>query len=278
MEFRIFKRLLHSPLSPFAKRLSTHHSPSRLGGEGRGEGEEKNIYLHLPRTVFLLILLSTTSPAFAWHDKTHLSVAKTAGYQHWYNAAGPDLTKLRAGETESFNHYFNNIRAAEVTPQMVLNQVNRFCKADSLFDREGHLYGAIIAAVRDFKKSTASGKYSEYHLAFAAHYCTDLSNPFHNTDYDDFNKQHHIVNDATVEASVFNEQDRIQKKMYSITLRNDTFEQDLAKEIARIANLTRNLGERLRKENRDMTKDEAYTQLGHSASLFRAILVHLKKK
>jgi len=28
---------------------------------------------------------------------THLAVAKVAGLSSWYNAAGPDLTKIKAG-------------------------------------------------------------------------------------------------------------------------------------------------------------------------------------
>jgi len=41
--------------------------------------------------------------------------------------------------------------------------------------------------------------------------------------------------------------------------------------IARIANLFMKLGYQLEAENRLLTKDEAYIQLGHRASLFKAI-------
>jgi hypothetical protein len=64
--------------------------------------------------------------------------------------------------------------------------------------------------------------------------------------------------------------------MYPITLRNTSFEEDLAREIARIANVSRKLGYRLQEQNRDMTKEEAYEQLGHSASLLKAILTYVK--
>jgi hypothetical protein len=60
--------------------------------------------------------------------------------------------------------------------------------------------------------------------------------------------------------------------MYNIKLRTDHFEEDLAKEIARVANISRQLGLKLRAENRNMTKEEAYVQLGHSASLLRAVI------
>jgi hypothetical protein len=44
------------------------------------------------------------------------------------------------------------------------------------------------------------------------------------------------------------------------------------REIARIANLSMKLGYQLEAENRMLTKEEAYVQLGQSASLLRAIL------
>jgi hypothetical protein len=51
-----------------------------------------------------------------------------------------------------------------------------------------------------------------------------------------------------------------------------TSEEALAKEIARIANLSIALGYKLEDKNRILTREEAYRQLGHSASLFKAIL------
>jgi len=62
--------------------------------------------------------------------------------------------------------------------------------------------------------------------------------------------------------------------MYAIKLNRDDFEADLAREIARIANISRKLGYKLRAEKRSMTKEEAYEQLGHSASLLKAVLRH----
>jgi hypothetical protein len=49
-------------------------------------------------------------------------------------------------------------------------------------------------------------------------------------------------------------------------------EYDLAREIAKIANDSKDLGYKLEEENRLLTKDEAYRQISRSASLFRAIL------
>ena len=58
-------------------------------------------------------------------------------------------------------------------------------------------------------------------------------------------------------------------KIYPIQIKS---EDDLVREIARIANLSMKLGYRLEAENRMLTKEEPYIQLGHSASLLKAIL------
>lgn len=229
------------------------------------------------RSFFFLIVLSVIfnlSLAGAWHDETHLSVAKAAGYDRWYNAAGPDITKIKADFIERNNHYFDNENNVPVTPEMVLSQIARY---NSPSDREGHLYGAIIASLRDFKKTVEAGKYPEYHMAFSAHYIGDLSQPLHNTSYDDFNKKRHNTNDGIVENEVLKNISMVEKNMYAINLRPAYFEDDLAKEISRIANISRALGHKLRKENRNLTKEEAYIQLGHSTSLFRAVLKYLGK-
>ena len=220
---------------------------------------------------FFFILLNISS-VYAWHDETHLAVARAAGYKKWYNAAGADITKIKAGRREQNNHYFNNNDNAEVNPQMVMSQISRY---NDPADMEGHLYGAIIASLREYKKTSQSGKYPEYHIAFCAHYVGDLSQPLHNTPYDDFNKKHHGANDGIVEDEVLKNISLIEKNMYPIILRQDNFEEGIAREISRIANISRMLGIKLRTENRNMTKEEAYTQLGHSASLLRAILRYL---
>jgi hypothetical protein len=70
---------------------------------------------------------------------------------------------------------------------------------------------------------------------------------------------------------ILNQLDRI--KIYPIVIKS---EEDLVREIARIANLSMKLGHQLEAENRMLSKDEAYTQLGHSASLLKAILEYAK--
>ena len=220
----------------------------------------------------LLIINITTGTSWAWHDKTHIAIAKAAGYKHWYNAAGADITKIKTGALEEKNHFFDNDKNIEVTAKTVMDQIVQY---NNPKDLEGHLYGAIIASLREFRNTKSAGKYAEYHIAFCVHYIGDLSQPLHNTSLDNFNKSHHSINDGIVEDEVLDKMSDIQKNMYEIKLRSIHFEEDLAKEIARIANISRLLGLKLRAENRDMTKEEAYVQLGHSASLLKAILNEL---
>lgn len=233
-------------------------------------------HLKFKITVILCFLLFS-SQAFAWHDHTHLTVCKAAGFDMWHHCAGPDIAKLKAGDTEAYNHWFNNNAEAEITPQMVLDQAGRYNHSSMFFDTEGHLLGAIIASLRAYENDSRAGKYAVYNLVYCAHYIGDLTMPLHNTAYDDFNKEHHSANDGTVENTILNEPEKITRHMYPVNLSKNNFEADLAREVARIANISRKLGYRLREEKRDMTKQEAYVQLGHSASLLRAVLKHYNK-
>jgi hypothetical protein len=147
-------------------------------------------------------------------------------------------------------------------------KVNRY---NDPTDENGHLYGAIIASLRDYRSAKAEGKYAEYHMAYCAHYVGDLSMPLHNTLYDEFNRQHHTAMDGIVEDEVLGNLERI--KVYPIEIKS---EDDLVREIVRIANLSMKLGYRLEAEDRMLTKEEAYVQLGHSASLLKAILEYVR--
>ena len=213
-------------------------------------------------------LIATAGTSSAWHDETHIAVAKVAGYWKWYNAAGADMIKIKARKIEQPNHYVNNPSGTVVTPAMVLEQVGKYNQPDN----QGHLYGAIIAAIRDYAKNRQKGKYGEYHLAFCAHYVGDLSNPFHNTPYDSFNIQYHKATEALINEKILDNLDRIQT--YPIAIES---EKDLATEIARLANLAIKIRYQLEAENRLLTKQEGYIQLGHSASLLKAILRYVQK-
>src|SRR5512139_506843 len=107
----------------------------------------------------LLVWLACVEGSYAWNDETHIAIARAAGYEKWYNAAGADMIKLKAENVERPNHYFNNNDNVEVDRSLVLDQVKRY---DAPRDDEGHLYGAIIASIRDFRAAKRKGKYAEY--------------------------------------------------------------------------------------------------------------------
>jgi hypothetical protein len=226
----------------------------------------------MKRTIAFLMSLTLwmfSATGWAWHDETHLAIAKAAGYEKWYNAAGADITKIKAGDVEKKNHYVNNSPGTVVTAEMVLDQADRYNKP---LDLKGHLYGAIIASIREYRTTTLKGKYAEYHLAFCAHYVGDLSQPLHNTLNNDYNRQNHTATDGIINDEVLYNLPLIE--IYPIDIHS---EEDLAKEIARIANLSINLGYQLEKEGQMLSRQEAYEQISHSASLFRGILAWLGK-
>ena len=217
-----------------------------------------------------LFIIIISSPTAAWFDKTHLAISKAAGYKNWYNAAAADLAKIKAGKVEEYNHYVNNPPDTVVTPEMILAQVERY---NSDVDRDGHLYGAIIASVRAYLEDKQRDRYGEYHLAYCSHYVGDLSMPLHNTSYNEFNMKYHMIIDGIIEDGVL---DNIHKiKLYEIKINT---EKELADEIARIANISLKLGYSLEAEERILKKEEAYEQISHSASLFKAILDYVRIK
>jgi hypothetical protein len=64
-------------------------------------------------------------------------------------------------------------------------------------------------------------------------------------------------------------------KVYPIEIKS---EEDLAKEVARIANLSMVLGYKLEDEGLLLSREEAYQQISHSASLFRAVLRYVEAR
>lgn len=229
--------------------------------------QKQKFYFGLLLTLFLTIISPNHSKA--WSGKSHLAIAKAAGYEGWYNAIAADIAWLKFGKIELRNHMVFNPPGTIITPKMVFDQVKKY---NNKYDERGHLYGAIIASIRDYIKDKKRRKPLVHHLAFCVHYVGDLSQPLHNTPYNSFNRKHHSMFDRIINYEVLDNLHKIQ--IYPIKI--DT-EEDLASEIARIANLSMALGYKLEKEDRILTEEEAYIQHGHSASLFKAILGYLEK-
>jgi hypothetical protein len=215
----------------------------------------------------VLFLMSTASPVVAWYEETHLAIAKAAGYAKWYNAAAADIAKAKIGSREGHNHYHVSPNGTVITPDMVLGQASRYDRIDP----EGHLYGAIIGSLRDYLRVRETGKYAENQMAYLVHYVGDLSMPLHHTPHNAFNRKYHAANDGIIEHEVLANLDKI--RIYDLSIGS---ERDLAVAVARIANLSKSLGEKLEREGRLMTRAEAYAQISHSASLLKAILRYVR--
>ncbi len=227
---------------------------------------------HMKRYAFIItavtmVIISVASSTFAWFDETHLAVGKAAGYKKWYNAAGADVAKVKAGKIESHNHYSNSLRGTVITSTMVLEQAKRY----DTVDPKGHLYGAIIGSFRKYVKARKANDYPENHMAYLVHYIGDLSMPLHNSMYNSFNKKYHMANDGIIDKEVLENLNKI--KLYNVKIRSEA---DLASEVARIANLSKALSRQLEREDRLMTKKEAYRQISHSASLLKGVLKYVR--
>ena len=223
----------------------------------------------------------------AWHDATHMAVAKAAGIDNYaYLAVGADMAKEKAGDIEAGNHYHNNPRGVEITPGMVLGQFSDYNKPG---DAVGHLYGAIVASVNDYIIKGSGGKYALYTLGYAAHYIGDLSMPFHNMTFNDFNKTNHTANDGIVEITgprdettdekVARLAGEIQKRMsklppIQLSTNINSFYKEMAVHIAAIANRASALGYAMQEANPQrttLTEEEVYLQLAQSAQLLKAV-------
>jgi hypothetical protein len=102
---------------------------------------------------------------------------------------------------------------------------------------------------------------------YAGHYIGDFSRPLRDIVYGKFNADHHSLNDGIVENEIRSNLDKV--VLYPISIKN---ENDLIQNIVRITRKAKDLGFKPKKEDRDMSKKEAYEQLSDSASLSRAIL------
>jgi hypothetical protein len=211
----------------------------------------------------LIFLFTLIDPAHAWFDETHIAIAKAAGCKKWYNAAAADIAKIKLGKREGLNHYHNSPKGVEITAEMVLKQADMYDKKD----QDGHLYGAIIGSFRAYLSAKRKGRYAEGDMAYLVHYLGDLSMPLHHTLYNGFNRKNHSANDGIIDDEVLENINKI--VTYEITIKTEA---DLAKEVARIANLSKRLGHTLEDQNRHMTREEAYRQTGHSVSLLKAVL------
>ena len=217
-----------------------------------------------------LLFISLFGSAVAWHDRTHIAVGTAAQFDQAYNLAAPDVAKLKAGSVEEYNHWVDHPEAIAVTKAYVKGQIQKY-NAGAESEKTGHLYGAIVAAVRAYQDESGAGRFATYHLVYAGHYIGDLSMPLHNIDNSLLDTlPNHFDNDHLLENEITNHIKKI--KLSPMTIKN---EEDLIEHIAQIATQSKDLGYKLLREKRNMTKEEAYQQISQSASLFKAVLEYV---
>jgi hypothetical protein len=229
------------------------------------------------KTLLLLIcfISLSTGHSQAWFDKTHIAIGMLAHFKEAYSLAAPDILKLKS-ENEGPNHYYNNKETTLITKQMIKKQIANY----NMKTKTGNLYGAIIASVRAARDAREVGKdYIINYLAFAGHYIGDLSNPLHNIEFKEFNKNRHQANDGVVDDLIFAEITKL--KITEYTINN---EDDLIRKIMEIATISKKLGYKLQKDYYQdpknpasgvMTKEEALRQIVLSAGLFKAVLDYI---
>jgi len=218
----------------------------------------------------IFLFVSFFSSAIAWHDRTHIAVGVAAQFDQAYNLAGPDVAKLKVDTVEEYNHWVDNSETTTITKALIKGQIQKY-NLGTEREKRGHLYGAIVAAIRAYQDESAAGKFATYHLVYAGHYIGDLSMPLHNIDNHLLDTlPNHYENDHIVENEITANMDKV--KLLPITIKN---EDDLIQNIALIATKSKGLGYKLLKEERNMTKEEAYQQISQSASLFKAVLEYV---
>ena len=146
---------------------------------------------------------------------------------------------------------------------------------------DGWILGGIINATRKAKAWTEQGKFDDYNYAILGHYCGDLSMPLHMSVYDDFNRKHHLNIDQTLNHSEVKWDvdgvPLITKEMTvddSVRFNN---EDEIIDHMLMIANESFELAQKLRKENRELTHDEAIQRVNRSATFFRALMRYCGK-
>jgi hypothetical protein len=216
------------------------------------------------------LFVSCFSSAMAWHDRTHIAVGVAAQFDQAYNLAAPDVAKLKADTVEEYNHWVNNSETTVITKALIKGQIQKY-NVGTEREKAGHLYGAIVAAIRAYQDESGAGRFATYHLVYAGHYIGDLSMPLHNIDNSLLDTlPNHYDNDHMIENEVATNMDKI--KLSPVIIRN---EDDLIQNIGLIATKAKDLGYKLVKEKRNMTKEEAYEQISQSASLFKAVLEYV---
>ena len=244
------------------------------------EGKRKSLLTVITFGIWFMMVSPT---ADAWTDQTHMAIAKAGGLESYHNACAADVSHTVAYMnniwlTDSPAHYFDAVKPPN--RQDVAEQLNLIGLSKKKAPN-GYLLGAIVNAVRKAKTRTEKSKFDDYYYAVIAHYIGDLSQPLHISAYDDFNKSHHLqVDDTLTCKNVAWDVDGagyIAKELHiddSVRFNDET---ELVDYMLKIANESFELSQKLRHDNRVITREEAVQRASRSATMLRAVLRYCGK-
>lgn len=235
--------------------------------------------------LLLTLYLLPSAGAFAWTDQAHMAMGKAAGFRRFQNCAGIDIARTVAAinglpQTDEQAHFFNAPADYEITADDAYAQLQDIGKSREECP-EGYLLGAILHTVRLCKEKTESGAFDDEYYAVLLHYITDLSQPFHMTVYDDFNRDFHfacddILSDTKAKYPVFASVRLAKKLKVNNKLRFET-EEELLEAVIELARQTQELANIMRSEQRNITRKEALLQISRAASLGKAAMRYCGK-
>lgn len=226
----------------------------------------------------------TAAPtAQAWTDQTHMAIERAAGLMSYQNACSPDVAKTIAAmnkikKNDGQGHFYDASKPPtrkDVEEQLeMIGQSRDECP-------DGYILGGIINSVRKSKAWTEMGRFDDYNYAILGHYCGDLSQPLHMSVYDDFNRKHHLNIDQTLNhGDVKWDVDGVPMITKEMTVDDSVrfnSEDEIIDYMLQIANESYDLGQKLRKEDRELTHDEAIARVNRSATFFRALMRYCGK-
>ena len=217
--------------------------------------------------VLLLLTLGALNPAQAWFDGSHQAIMSAAGAQaEAHTAPGPDMMTRKVPQ-EGYNHFSNAILDDHPARarQQIRDQATRYDQNDP----EGHLLGAVLAALRTLQARQCRGGYAAYERGFLAHYVGDLLQPLHSGAYDAFNRREHLRIDGLMET-VPKLATAIAAQMTPMNLR---CEDEVVAAIVDAAHLAARMNGALRASG-TLSQDQGLALLAHAASLLRALYAY----
>lgn len=219
----------------------------------------------------------------AWTDQTHMAIERAAGLMSYQNACSPDVAKTimnvnKIRKNDGQAHFYDAAKAptrADVDAQLQMLGMQR----DECPD--GYILGAIVNSVRKSKAWTEQGKFDDYNYAMLGHYIGDLVQPLHMSVYDDFNRKNHLAIDHILNHNEVKwDVDGVPLIAAEIKV-DDSLrfkdEEELINHMVKLANESYDLGQKLRKENRLITHDEAISRVSKAATFFRACMRYCGK-